>query len=1373
MKKILGLDLGTTSIGWALVNEADNKSEVSEILKLGVRVNPLSSDEIKTFEEGKALTVNLERTLARGARRNLQRFKQRRKFLIKELIDLGFITKDTSLAETGKHTTHDTLKARANAVTHKIEKQDFARVLLAINKKRGYKSSRKAKSSDEGELIDGMAIAKILHDKNITPGQFVNDLINKGGKYVPTFYKSDLRTEFDKIWNLHKIEYANVLTSEFYEKLEGQGKVVTTKLFLKEHTIYTAENKTKDKKKQHYIWRAKAVNEILSLPELAYVLVEINNNINGSSAYLGEIGDRSKELYFNNKTVGQYQYEQIEANKHTSLRNQVFYRQDYLDEFEVIWDKQAEFYSEMTEEIKKNIRDIVIFYQRRLKSQKHLVSDCTFEKYKKAAPKSSPLFQVSKVWQSINKLEFREKKTGTPYGFGEEDKEFIFEELNIKGNLKLKDIFKSINLNIKDYDTKDVKELEGNSTNQSLYKAYQKIAIIEGYGEDWDKKTASEIKEEMKAVFTQIGVNIDILEFDSSTELDKQESYKLWHLLYSAEDDTSVSKEDKVIYGDIDVSLKKVLHNKYGFKPEYAAIMSNVHLQPDYGSLSSKALNKIIPYLEQGQMYDEACSSAKYRHSKWKTKEEKENRELKGELALLEKNSLRNPVVEKILNQMVNVVNELQSEYGKVDEVRIEMARELKKSAKERKEATEGIASSQKINDSARDVLRKYPFNLANPTRNDIIKYRLYEELSFNGYKTLYTNKKVDKEMLFSKNIEIEHIIPKARLFDDSFSNKTLAFSDVNGEKADTTAIDFIENKRTSTINEYKARIEDAIKGKHISKTKYTKLLMKESEIPDGFIDRELRNTQYIAKKAKEMLEEVVRTVNTTTGIITDRLRNDWDIINVMKEISIPRYRAIDPNMIIRQERKKDKYVDIIEGWTKRNDHRHHAMDALIVAFTSYNHVNILNFLNSKKDADKNDLSFYIKEMMKRYGKNGTGSKKFIPPMGSFREEAKKHIEEILISFKAKNKVVTKNKNKTKLKGKDKYNIQKCLTPRGQLHKETIYGKMIVPVNKIEKIGTKFDADKISQVTKPLYKQLLLERLEQNGGNSKKAFGGINTLAKKPIYTNEAKTKTIPEKVNIQFYETKYTIRKDITHELKVDKVIDKGIQQILKERLKEYNNKPKEAFVDLDKNPIWLDKEKGISIKRVTIQGIAKAESLHDKKDNNGELILDNEGKTQAVDFVSTGNNHHVAIYEDEKGKYQEKVVSLFEAVARVNGGLGIIDKEYNKDKGWKFLFTMKQNEMFLFPSDGFEPKDISLDNYKTMKAQISKNLFRVQKITYSDYMFAHHLETKVITNDDMKNKKQLKGNLYHRIKSTNPLKGIVKIRINNIGEIVNIGEY
>lgn len=211
-KKILGLDLGTNSIGWALVEE--NKDSPSKIIKLGVRVNPLSVDEKTDFEKGRPLSTNAERTLKRGARRNLQRYKLRRENLIAELTKHQILKSDALLTEVGKHTTHQTLSLRAKAAKEKIELSEFAKVLLSINKKRGYKSSRKASNDEEGQAIDGMSIAKELYENNQTPGQYVLALLKQDKKYIPDFYRSDLQQEFDKVWRNQRAYYPEILTDE-------------------------------------------------------------------------------------------------------------------------------------------------------------------------------------------------------------------------------------------------------------------------------------------------------------------------------------------------------------------------------------------------------------------------------------------------------------------------------------------------------------------------------------------------------------------------------------------------------------------------------------------------------------------------------------------------------------------------------------------------------------------------------------------------------------------------------------------------------------------------------------------------------------------------------------------------------------------------------------------------------------------------------------------------------------------------------------------------------------------------------------------------------------------------------------------------------
>jgi CRISPR-associated endonuclease Csn1 len=1367
MKKILGLDLGTTSIGWAFVTEGET-AEQSKIERLGVRIIQYdtfskvdktgkiseSKDPVSDFNAGRGLSPNADRTAKRGARRNLDRYQMRRANLLEILRTNNIIGTDFIYAEDSKNSTFSTYKLRADAACNKITLNDFAKILLMINKKRGYKSSRKAKSEDEGTAIDGMAIAKELYETNQTPGQYVLSLLKKGKNHLPDFYKSDLENEYNTIWDFQKKYHPEILSDETRKQLSGKGLKATKDLFYAKYKLDTAQNKGTDKRLQAYEWRAKALNEQLAEDVLAYVIAEIRNNLNSSSGYLGAISDRSKELYFNKKTVGQYLYEQLANNKHARLKSQVFYRQDYMDEFEKIWSIQSKYYTVLTEKLKNEIRDVVIFYQRKLKSQKHLISNCEFEKNHKVVPKSSPLFQEFKIWAVLNNLEFTDRKTKEKLTIELETKNLIFNELNIKGRLNKREILELFGHKEKDYDL-NFKEIEGNNTNKALFEAYKIILEREGYDLDLNLP-GLEIMLKVKTILNEAKIDTGILDFDSEKEgnaFDKQKSYQFWHAIHSIEED---------------LPLLKTLESKFGFKLEYAKIIANLSLQPDYGSLSAKAIKKILPFLKAGNKYSEACAFAKYNHSSSKTKEEIDARLIdKNELLdLLPNNSLRNPVVEKILNQMVHVVNAVIKDpaLGKPDEIRIELARELKKSNKEREEMTISIAKSTGEHEIIRKKIQEDPFNIKNPTRNDIIKYKLYEELSTNGHKTLYSGTYIPSELLFSKNFDVEHIIPKAKLFDDSFSNKTIELSDVNRKKGDMTALNFVAKEYESNLENYKANIERLFKEGKLSKAKYKKLLMSEKDIPTDFLARDLRDTQYIASKAKEILETQIRVVASTTGSVTDRLREDWGLINIMQELNFEKYKVL--GLTEKVEKKDGSFKERITDWTKRNDHRHHAMDALTVAFTKPAFIHYLNNLNARKEETKlgKEIAGIEGKYLQRINTENGSKKVFNLPIPNFRTTAKDHLESILISFKAKNKIVTKNKNKIKQKGKDNYIVKTQLTPRGQLHKETIYGKIKTIEVAEEKIDGKFNLEKIATICNPTFRALVLGRLNKFGNDPKLAFSGKNSLDKNPIWIDEAKSEKLPEKIKTSRFEDDYTIRKDVSPELKIDKVIDQGIKRILEARLIEYKNDPKKAFVELDKNPIWLNKDKGIAIKKVRITGVKNADALHTKKDHLGKELLTIDGKKQAVDFVSTGNNHHVAIYKDADGNLQEEVVSLYEAVARANAGLPIIDK--NHVKGYEFLFTMKQNEYFVFPDNNFNPKEIDLLDPKNYK-EISKRLFRVQKLATKNYMFRHHLETSV------EEKIQLQNKAFISIRSTNPIKDIIKVRLNHLGLISLIGEY
>src|SRR5690606_20559168 len=220
--------------------------------------------------------------------------------------------------------------------------------------------------------------------------------------------------------------------------------------------------------------------------------------------------------------------------------------------------------------------------------------------------------------------------------FNLETKQFLFDELNLKGNLKTNKIIELLGHKPSEWEI-NYSELEGNRTNKSLYEAYLKILDIEGYDVkdllkvksnkdevelDDLNVPATEIKNMVRDIFKVLEIDTEILDFNAELDgkaFEQQKSYQLWHLLYSYEGDNSHSGNEK---------LYELLEKKFGFKREHSKILANVTLSDDYGNLSTKSMRKVYPFIKENN-YSTACELAGYRHSKHSlTKEEIENRQL-------------------------------------------------------------------------------------------------------------------------------------------------------------------------------------------------------------------------------------------------------------------------------------------------------------------------------------------------------------------------------------------------------------------------------------------------------------------------------------------------------------------------------------------------------------------------------------------------------------------------------------------------------------------------------------------------------------------------------------------------------------------------
>ena len=1219
MKRILGLDLGTNSIGWALV-EVDEDGNVIRIIGMGSRIIPLSPDDTNEFTAGKSITKNKKRTEKRTTRKTFDRYQLRRLLLTMELRNVNMLPSEDLI----KLPVLDLWQLRAKAATKgcRLTLPELGRVLYHLHQKRGYKHAKSDEYSDKNQR-----------------------------EYV-----------------------ANV--NDRYKNIKQLGKTIGQFFAdkLRENEVVTDKGK-------YYTYR---------------------------------------------------------------IKDHVFPRKAYEEEFDQIMECQREFYPEiLNDEFINRVRNEIIYYQRKLKSCKHLVSLCEFEKRAytnkngkivydgpKVAPRTSPLFQVCKIWESINNLKIKNRNNDELY-ITKEQRFAMFDFLNNHEKMTLADMYKILKINKSDgwWCGKAIgKGVQGNVTKMQLKKVLSNYADVDRLLKfDLEIIDTDKFDEETGEVFRIV-----------SQEYEKEPLYRLWHTLYSIQD-----KDE----------LKKVLHKNFGITDELTidSLFALDFIKPGYGNKSSKFIRRILPYLQDGLMYSEACEYVGINHSNSITKAENDARELLSKLPQIKKNELRQPVVEKILNQMINVVNALTDKYGEIDEMRVELARELKQSREEREETDKNNRKRQKENESYANMIEECGVR---PSRTRILKYRLWNESKKTCF---YCGKVVDlSEFLNGYDVEVEHIIPKALFFDDSFFNKVCACRKCNAEKKERTAFDYMSSKGEVALNEYVRRVEESYNGKNISKIKRERLLTPVDKIPTDFINRQLRETQYIAKKSVEILKQVCRNVWTTSGSVTDFLRHNWGYDEVLHTLNFERYKAGGLAEIVEFEHKGQKHItERIKDWSKRLDHRHHAVDALVIACTKQSYIHRLNNLNTERDAMFMDVNSQNVEWKEKYSLLEKWIK--LQPHPSVEDVTEK-VSEILVSFKSGKKVATIGKRFVYKKGKKVVVQNGIIVPRGSLCEESVYGQInIIDKNK----PVKYLFENPSLIIKPYIKIAVEERLKQYGEDVKKA---ISSLKEEPIYLRKDKSvvleyATCYKKEYVKKYDLNSIKAKD------VDSIVDKHIRELIKRRLEQYNNNEKEAF----SKPLYADEKNMILIRSVRCKtGLATVSPIKYNENN------------EPISFVKPGNNHHIAIYIDKDGKRHEHIVTFWHAVERKKYGIpsliinpnevwdyvinmGLPESFLNclPDADWKYEISMQQNEMFVLGMNDEDYNDaIRNGDYKTL----GKHLYRVQSVSESDYWMRLHVET---INDKTLEAATIKK--YYRIKSMNSLFNLNphKVKITILGEV------
>ena len=304
--------------------------------------------------------------------------------------------------------------------------------------------------------------------------------------------------------------------------------------------------------------------------------------------------------------------------------------------------------------------------------------------------------------------------------------------------------------------------------------------------------------------------------------------------------------------------------------------------------ISLKALRRIVPLMEQGKRYDEACAEIYGDHYGRKNSEETLY------LPPIPADEIRNPVVLRALSQARKVINGVVRRYGSPARIHIETAREVGKSFKDRKKIEKRQEENRKDREKAAAKFREYlPNFVGEPKSKDILKLRLYEQ---QHGKCLYSGKVIDIRRLNEKGyVEIDHALPFSRTWDDSFNNKVLVLGSENQNKGNRTPYEYFNGKDNSREwLEFKARVETS-RFPHSKKQRV--LLQKFDE--EGFKERNLNDTRYVNRFLCQFVADHMqltgkgkRRVFASNGQITNLLRGFWGLHKVRAEND--RHHALD-----------------------------------------------------------------------------------------------------------------------------------------------------------------------------------------------------------------------------------------------------------------------------------------------------------------------------------------------------------------------------------------------------------------------------------------------------------------------------------------------
>ncbi|MCX7804816.1 MAG: type II CRISPR RNA-guided endonuclease Cas9 [Planctomycetota bacterium] len=640
------------------------------------------------------------------------------------------------------------------------------------------------------------------------------------------------------------------------------------------------------------------------------------------------------------RTLGEF-FSRLDPEQ-TRIRQRYTSRAMYKAEFEAIWNAQKRHYPDLlTDDLKRRLHKAV-FFQRPLKSSAGLIGFCELEPGHRRAAMASLPAQRFRLLQKVNDILYPDPETGEMKPLTPQMREKLIAALEEKGNLTFDEMRKLLALprNAKfNLEEGGEEKIPGDRTQSRLCKVF---------GPRWFQMPLKDREDIVKA-------------------------------LLGAHDGESV---------------RRLGRGKFGLPDAGAEKLAETPLEDGRAPFSRKALLKLLPHLEAGLHLQEAIGRVYPDHFR-KAEEPSDflppvfsapKYDKKGggrkAVGLFEGAlpTLRNPAVARTLTEMRKVVNALIRKYGKPERIRVELARDLRNPRRRREEIARENRENEKARKAAKERLLK-ECGISQPKGTDIEKALLWDEC---GGVCPYTGKPIDFRSLFGERprFDIEHIIPFSRSLDDSFENKTLCCNEENrNRKGNRTPWEAYHG--TPQWDEIIARVR-RFHGR-AAKEKLKRFLMDGEAVKKRFRDftaGQLKATQYAARIALKYLGKlyggtVERTgakdakgtlrVQPANGKITSYLRELWGL-----------------NAILGGPGDSRK---------KRDDYRHHAIDAICVALTEPKTVKRLS-----EAAERGLLEKRKSGRPRRFGITEE-------PWPSFLDDVRKTVEAIVVSHRVNRKV--------------------------------------------------------------------------------------------------------------------------------------------------------------------------------------------------------------------------------------------------------------------------------------------------------------------------------------------------------------------------------